>query len=212
MRRVGRSACRMAVILVAGLVATLVIAPGAHASLPRLGHKDLVVLGDSFAAGTGNLPYEVPDCGGRSQYHSYGKYLGAWGLVRSVDVAACGGDKTEEVLAQLPEITAETDVVTVQAIGNDFHFGRIAALCLGAFCGRTTALYPPATSPTIGEIIASIPADAKSKLDVLFAAIKAATRTQPPAPRVLVVPYGNPFPSPGTENASRCPRLAHSAR
>ena len=198
---------RVAIVVVATVVGIVSLVPAAAGRPWHRVPPDLVVLGDSFAAGTGNMPYEDPDCGGRSLYDSYGKYLGAFGVVRLQAVAACGGATTTEVVPQLSSITADTDVVTVQALGNDYFFGSFATLCLYAAapgCVRSATL--PGVSPqtTVEQALLSIEETGEAKLDVLFDAIDARLAEFHSTARILVVAYANPFPAPGTRNANLC--------
>ena len=163
---------RAAIVVTAATLACGALAGQASALHPAAAPPDLVVLGDSFAAGTGNMPYENPDCGGRSMFDSYGKYLAAVGVARLQAVAACGGATTTEIAPQLPRITADTDAVTIQALGNDFRFGDIARLCIFATCDPG-ALLPSAPAATVQQMLDGIETDGDEKLRVLDAAIDA---------------------------------------
>lgn len=199
---------RVAIVVVATVVGIVSLVPAAAGRPWHRDPPDLVVLGDSFAAGTGNMPYEDPDCGGRSLYDSYGKYLGAFGVVRLQAVAACGGATTTEVVPQLSSITADTDVVTVQALGNDFYFGAFAQLCI---TDTPAPCVPGATLPlpngpvlTVQQALDMILADGAGKLDALYDAIDRRLRELHQRATVLAVGYVNPYPPPTEANAARC--------
>src|SRR6476659_2208752 len=112
------------------LAAVGLAAPDASAQSSRHFHpRDLVALGDSFAAGSGNTPYIDEACG-RSASAAYPEVLARYRLVDLEAFVACGGATTAQVWGpgphgeppQIDSISADTDVVTVQALGNDFFF------------------------------------------------------------------------------------------
>ena len=193
------------VIVVATVVAASVVVGGqaAAAGPPRHQPPDLVALGDSFAAGTGNTPYTGPPQCGRSQYNAYSELLASVRLVTLQAFPACGGAKTTDVIAQgqIDRITKDTDIVTVQALGNDYYFSLLAGFCLASItaptCHRDQMLPPPANM-TVQQLLDSISLTAKDKLDTLYGAIDAQRTKVGSKAKVIVVDYGNPFPAPGS--------------
>ncbi len=185
------------------MVAASVVAGAGVAAAGTTGHRppNLVVLGDSFAAGTGNTPYQ-PDDGecDRSKSDAYGELLARFRLVTLQAFVACQGAKTTDVLAtQLGAITADTDVVTVQAFGNDAGFGLLAGYCLTQDC----SLNGP-NGATVNGILAAVPTVAAQTIPPLFTAIKGKVG---PRTRVIVVDYGDPLPTPGTRIGPFCSGL-----
>jgi len=180
----------------------------AAAGPPSHRTPDLVALGDSFAAGTGNTPYSDQACA-RSESAAYSELLVRLRLVALQAFEACKGATTATTIPQVAAITADTDIVTVQALGNDFYFSTLAAYCLGAVpdatCHRDQLLAP--IGETVQQLLDSIPVDAPAKLDALYGAIKARQATVGSNARVIVVDYGNPFPAPGGRVGPFCPTM-----
>jgi hypothetical protein len=190
------------VVATAVVAASLVVTgEAAAAGPPRHRTPDLVALGDSFAAGTGNVPYQADDgdCD-RSRSAAYGEVLDRLRLVTLQGFPACQGATTASVLAtgQLDAITADTDIVTVQAFGNDAGFGTLAGLCLGSDC----SLAGP-NGALVQSILASIPAKAAA-LPPFFAAIQGRIDRVGSHARVIVVDYGDPLPAPGLRIGPFC--------
>lgn len=165
----------------------------------------LVVLGDSFASGVGNPPYfDATDTCKRSEA-AYGELLARYRFVTRQAFVACSGAKTTDVAdptatgpRQVDSITADTDIVTVQVLGNDFFVGTLEAMCFAPApsplnCKSTTVVpFPPghpSFGKTVGEIVASIRELGPGKLDIVFQAIK--HRLVKPGARVLVLDYPN---------------------
>lgn len=188
-------------VVVATVVAAVLAAQPAAAGTGRHGPPNLVVLGDSFAAGTGNVPYQVDDgdCD-RSLTAAYGELLDRLRLVRLRGFPACAGATTASVISggQLTAITSDTDLVTVQAFGNDAGFGTLAALCLGSDC----SLAGP-NAAIVQGILDGIPARA-SALPAFFAAIRQRIHDVGAHARVIVVDYGDPLPAAGTRIGPVC--------
>ena len=163
----------------------------------------LVVLGDSFAAGVGNLPYRnASAC--KTSNAAYGPLLAAEGRVRLQAFPACSGATTVDVwttgpLQQPPQInsiTAATDIVTVGALGNDFHVSQIEALCVIGDCSQS--------NPLVQQVIASIPVAGPRLLDNLYTRISAVPGFHG---RVLAIGYPNPFPGPDRVVGPHCPYM-----
>jgi len=200
------------VIVVATVVAASVVVGGqaAAAGPPRHQPPDLVAIGDSFAAGTGNTPYSDVACG-RSEAAAYSERLEQFRLVTLQAFPACAGATTVTVVAQgqLKQITKDTDLVTVQALGNDYFFSLLSGYCLASLeaptCHRDQLLAP--IGMTVQQLLDSIPATAAGKLDVLYGAIDEQIKKVGAKAKVIVVDYGNPFPTPTGRVGPFCPTL-----
>lgn len=190
-------------LLGAALVATAIVAgPGAPvAAAARPSHHaplDLVVLGDSFASGVGNTPY-LPYSGEcKRSKAAYGPTLARLDGVRLQAFVACSGATTTEVSGigpnkerpQINSINRRTDVVTVQALGNNYFFSEISAICLKGECTPTT---PLTNGKTIKEVIDSIPETGPRLLDALYRKIHHRLRTTGSHARVIVTDYPSLF-------------------
>jgi hypothetical protein len=195
---------KLVVVATVAAASVLVSGPAAAAAgPPRHRTPNLVVLGDSFAAGTGNTPY-LPDSNGldcdRSQYAAYGELLQGLRLATLQGFTACKGATTASVIAQnqLGAITADTDIVTIQVFGNDAQFGTLAGLCLTKDCSLTGSY---------GSVVTGILADIPNKaaaLSPLFADIQDRIDEVGAHARVIVVDYGNPLPTPGSRIGPFC--------
>lgn len=196
-------------IVLASVVAASVVVSGqpAAAGPPRHTPPDLVALGDSFAAGTGNVPYSDPGCG-RSASAAYSERLAQLRLVALQSFPACGGNTTIQVAGQVGAITADTDIVTVQALGNDFFFSTLAGYCLtpqeNVSCHRNQ---PLPNGMTVQQLLDSIRTNGPGLLTALYDQIDDQIRTVGAKATVIVVDYGDPFPSPTGWVGPFCPTM-----
>jgi hypothetical protein len=196
-------------IVVATVLAASVVVTGSAAAAgpPRHTPPDLVALGDSFAAGTGNTPYSDPGCG-RSASAAYSERLDQLRLVALQAFPACGGYKTFQVAGQVGAITPDTDIVTVQALGNDFDFSILAGYCLspetGVSCHRSQQL---AIGMSVQQLLDSIRTSGPALLKTLYDRIDAQVSTVGAKATVIVVDYGDPFPSPTGRVGPFCPTM-----
>lgn len=203
---------RVGVVLAAVSLAAISIPTAAEAGPRR--HRDLpnlVVLGDSFAAGTGNTPYLTgsldAECSRSDK--AYGPLLAETKHVRLRAFVACGGATTLDVSgigpqanpAQIDSITADTDVITVQALGNDFAFGDLVELCLGGDCSPDK----PFKGGTVKSFIDEIPDGSRVLLGDMNSAIQRKIKQVGSSARVIVVGYADPYPGPNTPHAASCP-------
>jgi len=212
-------------LALAGLGTTTAAAHSGATQSANLPRPNLVVLGDSFAAGVGIEPYiEGTQTTCKRSEAAYGPQLNRWGLVdfEAQSFVACSGATTEEVWGpglagdenqpqppQIDSLTRDTDLVTIGALGNNFHFGDISALCLLAECSRDKDLVPPdlglpPSGITVGQVLDSIPLLAPGQLDTLYQAIKGKLR---PGAKVLVVEYAAPFPRVDSNVGPLCPYM-----
>ena len=203
-----RRLCAPLIVVATVIAASVVVAGPAHAAgPPRHTPPDLVALGDSFAAGTGNTPYSDPACG-RSEKAAYGERLDQLRLVELQAFPACGGNTTIQVAGQVGAITQETDVVTVQALGNDFFFSTLAGFCLtpqeDLSCHRNQ---PLPIGMTVQQLLDSIQTSGPVLLKALYDRIDTQISKVGAKATVIVVDYGNPFPSPTGRVGPFCPTM-----
>ena len=126
-----RRAAVLAAILVLGLT-VMTAAPAAAAEDP--GGAAYVALGDSEAAGTGNLPYVDQGC--LRSKKSYPMLLAA--MTGGVASSACAGATTSDVMAtQLGDLGPATQLVTLTAGVNNLDWQGVLAACSSA--GSTAA-------------------------------------------------------------------------
>lgn len=199
-------------IVIATVVAASVVVAGpvATAGPPRHSPPDLVALGDSFAAGAGNVRYEDEACA-RSASSAYAQMLARLRLVTLQAFPACSGATTADVMApaQLGRITADTDIVTLQAGGNDFGFGQLVYYCLdpaqvGLTCHRNQEL---PGGGNVQELLRNIPVVAPATFRLLNDTVQARIDAVQAKARVVVVDYGNPFPDPAGRVGPLCPYM-----
>ena len=203
-RRVVRILAVVAAVVAASLTTNSVAAAQSpvHFRVPNL-----VVLGDSYASGVGNTPYlpeirpTTEDTSCKRSDAAYGELLADVGLVRLQAFVACSGATTAQVSGpgpngetppQIDSITRDTDVVTVQALGNDFFFGEISFRCLSdpTNCSWQTHLK---NGQTIREVVDSIPVQGGANLKALYGAINQRLKTVGSHARVIATDYPNLF-------------------
>lgn len=128
-----------------------------------------VALGDSEAAGSGNMPYVdadvdgngVPDC--QQSRKAYPTVLSA-ALGVPVVSAACPGATTAQVAGQaltlhaLGTLGSATDLVTITAGINDIEWQKVLAVCSGGATPECEAAKDEAIAkiPAIGAAIANL--------------------------------------------------------
>ncbi|KJK46894.1 hypothetical protein UK23_22035 [Lentzea aerocolonigenes] len=164
-------------------MAALGIAPTAHAARPA----SLVLLGDSYASGTGAGAYQDGTAGNcwRSN-NSYGEQvaarLRAQGRLRSLTNVTCSGAATADLSrpfkdrpAQLDSLRRDTDVVLLSIGTNDIDYADYGGTCIQADC---------AGAPT-EAILAKLPAMGRN-----VSALLTEIRKRSPYARVILVGYG----------------------
>ena len=137
------------------------------------------VLGDSYAAGYGVLPYV--DCGRSTS--SYGVLVDGRAGLALDDLVACPRESSTSMVdaGQLDALDSDTDVVLLSVAANDVEWGKPAVACLL----RTNAECADATATLRSRIANELPA----LLDQLHEKIATAA----PAARVLVTGYPRLF-------------------
>ncbi|MER5498103.1 MULTISPECIES: SGNH/GDSL hydrolase family protein [unclassified Streptomyces] len=112
--------------MASALLLGLTLATPAHAADGKY-----VALGDSYTVGVGTRTYDNPDDACRRGPLSYTRLWAAQHPGYSFVEAACSGDTTTELLAnQVPQVTADTTLVTVQIGGNDVGFVEVLKNCI----------------------------------------------------------------------------------
>lgn len=136
-----------------------------------------VALGDSEAAGTGNLPYLDADC--LRSARAYPELLGA--SLGGVASSACAGASTADVLTgQLGDLGPATRLVTLTVGVNDADWqGVLLACATGGDLACAAAVQAAAAD------LASLPLD--------IAQLLGAIRQQAPAAQILVTGYPHLF-------------------
>lgn len=95
---------------------------------PAAAAEQYVALGDSYSSGTGTRSYYDSGCQ-RSNY-SYAKIIGAERPNTSVNLVACSGAKTGDVLAnQVSALSASTRWASITIGGNDAGFSSVITSC-----------------------------------------------------------------------------------
>ncbi len=202
---------RVAVVAAVMLGGMTLNVPAASADPGKGERASLVVLGDSYASGVGNAPYLAPALPCKRSPLAYGPLL-AKTFSLQLDFVACSGATTASILLdplggepQIDSVTKSTDVVTVQALGNDFFASDLEALCILADCSPSAVLPPSSDYPlgtTVQDVLNAIPVRSPALLDKLYDAIKkrAGRNTL-----VVVVGYPDPFPAPSGAVGQFCP-------
>jgi lysophospholipase L1-like esterase len=122
-----RSRIISAVVAVAATAAAVIaIAPSASAATGKY-----VALGDSYAVAVGTRTYDDPNDACRRGPTSYTRLWAAAHPDYSFVEASCSGTKTADVLAnEVPQMTADTTLATVQVGGNDVGFVAVLENCI----------------------------------------------------------------------------------
>ncbi|MFN8149983.1 MAG: SGNH/GDSL hydrolase family protein [Solirubrobacterales bacterium] len=106
------------------LALVLAVSAAAHAAAA----EQYVALGDSYSSGTGTRSYYDSGCQ-RSNY-SYAKIIGAERPNTSVNLVACSGAKTGDVLAnQVSALSSSTRWASITIGGNDAGFSDVITAC-----------------------------------------------------------------------------------
>lgn len=143
----------------------------------HVGGAPYVALGDSEAAGTGNLPYLDADC--LRSARAYPELLGA--SLGGVASSACAGASTADVLSgQLGDLGPATRLVTLTVGVNDADWQGVLLAC--ATGGDLTCA---AAVQAAAADLASLPLD--------IAQLLGAIRQQAPAAQILVTGYPHLF-------------------
>lgn len=192
-------------VLTAAGAAFAVQAPAAQASPAHHDRTVYVALGDSYASGEANPPFdtEAADCHRSPQ--AWPQLLGARLRWQTVNLA-CSGATTAALIspykgqpAQVEQLAAlDPDVVSVTIGGNDAGFGPVIGLCLLDDCKEKGAL--AAAQTYIATVL-------PGKLSASYKAVRAA------APGADLVVVGYPRIVPRSKDAvTGCPWLSEGER
>lgn len=174
---------KSALVVLTAVLAALGIAPAANAA----GSTSLVVLGDSYASGTGAGSYQDGTAGNcwRSN-NSYGEQvaarLRAAGRLESFANVSCSGAATADFSrpfkdrpAQLDALKRDTDLVLLTVGTNDVDYASYGGTCIQADC----------TGAPTEAILAKLPQMGRNVTALLTEIDK-----RSPYARVIVVGYG----------------------
>lgn len=174
---------RRTVVVLTAVLAALGIAPTANAARPT----SLVVLGDSYASGTGAGAYQDGTAGNcwRSN-NSYGELvaarLRASGRLGSFTNASCSGAATADLSrpfkdrpAQLDSLRRDTNLVLLTIGTNDIDYAAYGGTCVQADC----------TGAPTEAILAKLPQMGRNVTALLTEIGK-----RSPYARIVVVGYG----------------------
>jgi lysophospholipase L1-like esterase len=161
-----------AVATCATIAATL--APTASAA----GNK-YVAMGDSYAVAVGTRTYDNPDDACRRGPLAYPRLWAAQHSGYSFVEASCSGATTADIISsQVPQLTADTTLVTLQVGGNDVGFVPVIENCILTIDDQDCVNGVEQAKAAANGIL-------PSALAQTFAAVRAAA----PSARVIVVGY-----------------------
>ncbi|GAA2658758.1 MULTISPECIES: SGNH/GDSL hydrolase family protein [Actinosynnema] len=160
-------------VLLALLASTLLAAP-ANAAAGKY-----VALGDSYTTGPGTRTYDNPNDPCRRGPLSYPRLWAAANPGTAFVEAACSGAETTEVLAnQVPLLTPDTTLVSVQVGGNDIGFTDVLVTCILTLDDRDCVNRVEQAKQVANTTMSA-------NLTRLYAAVRAAA----PSAKVVVVGY-----------------------
>lgn len=193
----------VALVLAAG--SALVAPAGAASASESHARAPLAGLGDSYSSGEGAPPYEAASGTCDRSPLAWPRQVGA-GLGRPVDLLACSGATTADVLqgsatqpdqiAALAALRPRPRLVTITIGGNDVGFGPVLATCVAANC--VDAVH---TSERLAVTV--LP----GRLAATYRAIHAAV----PGARLVVVGYPSLVPR-SDADVTGCPWLTPDER
>ncbi|WP_067226363.1 SGNH/GDSL hydrolase family protein [Streptomyces sp. NBRC 109706] len=165
---------RLLLTLVLAAITALTFAPSAQAADGKY-----VALGDSYTVAVGTETYDDPDHECRRGPLSYTRVWAAAHPEFEFVEAACSGDTTAELVAnQVPLLTPDTTLVTLQIGGNDVGFVDVLTNCILTIddqdCIDGAALAEQAAHAYLSPALADA-----------YAAVRAAA----PSAQVIVVGY-----------------------
>jgi len=139
-----------------------------------------VALGDSYTVAVGTRQYDNPDDPCRRGPLAYPRLWAAAHPSTTFVEASCSGARTEDIVSsQVPQLTADTTLVTVQVGGNDAGFVDVLKDCIlslddAACVARADEAKALAQGPVAGKLAST------------YAAVKSA------APSATVISIGYP--------------------
>lgn len=179
-------ALRAIVVPLLAALSLLVGTTSAATAAPRAIAK-YVALGDSYAVGVGTYGYDDPNDPCRRGPFAYSRLWAAAHPATAFTEASCSGAKTADVLtAQLPLVTPDTSLVTIQVGGNDAGFVDVLVGCTfgsDSDCVTRTRAASEVVRTTVGPA-----------LQKTYAAVRA----NAPSARVVVIGYPRIYKAGGT--------------
>jgi lysophospholipase L1-like esterase len=179
-------ALRAIVVPLLAALSLLVGTTSAATAAPRAIAK-YVALGDSYAVGVGTYGYDDPNDPCRRGPFAYPRLWAAAHPATAFTEASCSGAKTADVLStQLPLVTPDTSLVTIQVGGNDAGFVDVLVGCtFGSDSDCVTR------TQAASEVVRTTVAPALQKT-------YAAVRANAPSARVVVIGYPRIYKAGGT--------------
>lgn len=173
--------------IILGVVSALLVGAISAAPAHAAGGK-YVALGDSYAVGVGTRTYDNSGDACRRGPLAYSRLWAAQHTGYAFVEASCSGDTTTELLAnQVPQVTADTTLVTVQVGGNDVGFVDVLKNCILTIDDKDcVAGVEAAKAAATGYL--------PGRLQQVYAAIRA----RAPQARVVVVGYPRLYTIGGT--------------
>ncbi|HEX6347095.1 SGNH/GDSL hydrolase family protein [Umezawaea sp.] len=164
------------------LVGTTSAASAAPAAIGKY-----VALGDSYAVGVGTYGYDDPNDPCRRGPFAYPRLWAAAHPSTAFVEASCSGAETADVLtSQLPLVTPDTSLVTIQVGGNDAGFVDVLVGC--TFGSDADCV---ARTQAASQVVRTTVAPALQKT-------YAAVRANAPSARVVVIGYPRIYKPGGT--------------
>lgn len=160
--------------------AALTLVPGAGVAVTQAepGPVNYVALGDSYSSGLGAGDYDTENESCSRSANAYGQLWANANDPASFTFAACAGATTTSVTSdQLPELTADTTLVSITVGGNDVGFSDVMVDCVLRPDDGCLAAIDQAED----LMDSTLPGD----LDALYSAI----RDQAPDAHVVVLGY-----------------------
>ncbi|MER8070902.1 SGNH/GDSL hydrolase family protein [Streptomyces sp. NPDC094034] len=156
------------------IVAAVTISPSAYAA-----NGKYVAMGDSYAVAPGTRTYDDPNHACRRGPLAYPRLWAAQHSSVAFVEASCSGATTAEVISsQIPQLTADTTLVTLQVGGNDVGFVDVLTNCILTIDDRDCL-----------NGVALAKQAAESALSPALARTYSAVRAAAPNARVIVIGY-----------------------
>lgn len=164
------------------------VAPGAQAAGQAAAAGKYVALGDSYAVAVGTRTYDNPDDACRRGPLAYPRLWAAQHTSYSFVEASCSGATTADLTSQqVPQLTADTSLVTVQVGGNDVGFVAVLENCILTIDDQDCI-----------NGVEAAKAAATTALPGALASTYSAIRQHAPSARVVVVGYPRLYTIGGT--------------
>lgn len=176
-------------LTLASVCLTVTAASGAHAAdAEPTAAATYVALGDSYAVAPGTRVYDNPDDPCRRGPLTYPRLWAQQHPSYAFVEASCSGATTADLTSQqVPQLTADATLVTVQVGGNDVGFVDVLKNCILTIDDKDCVAGVEAAKTA-----------ATSSLPSALASTYAAVRAKAPNAKVVVVGYPRPYTIGGT--------------